>query len=264
MYQRTVQDERSRGAKRLRPNSASVPPQVSLALESSEPSSGRKVVDNQRKVVIPREGLTEGMNSERLKDQMRIQLQKPVKMWDVSEVSDWVSAIGLPQYRKRFIHQHISGHLLLRLNHANLKVPLPGWPLHSLTAAIVNSLFSDSRCTQTALAKENASVAFDTAYIRSSSKIWVSDCVSSYCSELLLTDRPHTSRIVDYSCHFRHSVSDQGTKFVGWFGDWGAWTQRYAGISNQKFAKAEVKVKLSPTCQATHQWGQSRIPGPQS
>jgi len=46
----------------------------------------------------------------------------PVKRWGVAEVGRWVAVIGLPQYRKRFIHQGISGPLLLKLNHATLKV----------------------------------------------------------------------------------------------------------------------------------------------
>ena len=54
--------------------------------------------------------------------QIRQQLLVPVTSWGLAEVGRWVAIIGLPQYRKRFIHQGITGPLLLKLNHATLKV----------------------------------------------------------------------------------------------------------------------------------------------
>jgi len=54
--------------------------------------------------------------------QVRQQLLVPVIRWGVVEVGKWVAVIGLPQYRKRFIHQGVSGPLLLKISHAQLKV----------------------------------------------------------------------------------------------------------------------------------------------
>ena len=46
---------------------------------------------------------------------------KPVVGWTSVEVGKWVAALGLPQYRKRFIHQAITGALLLDLKASHLK-----------------------------------------------------------------------------------------------------------------------------------------------
>jgi hypothetical protein len=37
-------------------------------------------------------------------------------------VCDWVAAVGLEQYRHRFLHHVVDGGLLLRLGDAELKV----------------------------------------------------------------------------------------------------------------------------------------------
>lgn len=65
-------------------------------------------------------------------ERARQQMQEPVQSWNVAQVSDWVAALGLPQYRKRFIHQGISGPLLLKLNHKLLKVSEPDGALSML------------------------------------------------------------------------------------------------------------------------------------
>lgn len=47
-------------------------------------------------------------------------------VWDVC---DWVDGIGLPQYRKRFMHHCIDGRLLLKLKEDVLKTELGIGPL---------------------------------------------------------------------------------------------------------------------------------------
>ena len=59
---------------------------------------------------------------EKLQEELRAQLLVPASQWSVLQVSNWVSALGLPQYRKRFIHQGVNGSLLLKLDHSILKV----------------------------------------------------------------------------------------------------------------------------------------------
>lgn len=123
MYQKTVHDERSKVAKRSRPNSANPSnPGHCRPIETETAPSVEGNHAERRRVARSRPNSAQLMESERVTERLRIQLQKPVRSWDVAEVSDWVSAIGLPQYRKRFIHQHISGILLLKLTHSNLKV----------------------------------------------------------------------------------------------------------------------------------------------
>lgn len=69
----------------------------------------------------------------------------PVPRWNVAQVSDWVAVLGLPQYRKRFIHQCISGPLLLQLNHTLLKV------LPNQTASAAKGTLPCSRTCECAL-----------------------------------------------------------------------------------------------------------------
>jgi hypothetical protein len=45
----------------------------------------------------------------------------PAAGWGVGEVCDWVEAAGLGQYRQRFLHQCVSGRLLVQLTDAQLK-----------------------------------------------------------------------------------------------------------------------------------------------
>jgi hypothetical protein len=49
----------------------------------------------------------------------------------VTDVCDWVEGIGLPQYRKKFMHHCIGGRLLLRLTDELLKRELGIGPLVS-------------------------------------------------------------------------------------------------------------------------------------
>lgn len=42
----------------------------------------------------------------------------------VRAVGEWLEQLGLPQYRQRFLHHCIDGHLLLRLSDAQLKQEL--------------------------------------------------------------------------------------------------------------------------------------------
>ena len=46
----------------------------------------------------------------------------PVWEWGVVEVANWIDAIGLSQYRKRFLHNCITGRLLVKLTDEHLKV----------------------------------------------------------------------------------------------------------------------------------------------
>ena len=62
---------------------------------------------------------------EKLQEELRAQLLVPASQWSVLQVSNWVSGLRLPQYRKRFIHQGVNGSLLLKLNHSILKVIKP-------------------------------------------------------------------------------------------------------------------------------------------
>ena len=48
----------------------------------------------------------------------------PVRRWGTLEVGKWVSAVGFPQYRRRFIHQGVAGQLLLDLKSSHLKVTI--------------------------------------------------------------------------------------------------------------------------------------------
>lgn len=64
-------------------------------------------------------------HAERLREEVAWQLRElPVASWSVREVCDWVEHLGLAQYRKRFLHQRISGDLLLQLTEDHLKVHL--------------------------------------------------------------------------------------------------------------------------------------------
>ncbi|KAI8471605.1 MAG: hypothetical protein J3K34DRAFT_506248 [Monoraphidium minutum] len=49
--------------------------------------------------------------------------------WDVREVCEWVSALGLEQYRGRFLHHMVDGRLALRLGDGQLKSELGIGPL---------------------------------------------------------------------------------------------------------------------------------------
>lgn len=42
--------------------------------------------------------------------------------WGVRDVGTWVDNIGLPQYRKKFMHHSVDGRLLLELSDTVLKV----------------------------------------------------------------------------------------------------------------------------------------------
>ena len=50
-----------------------------------------------------------------------MQMTRPVVEWGVAEVCDWVEHSGLGQYRQRFLHQCVTGRLLLGLTDAQLK-----------------------------------------------------------------------------------------------------------------------------------------------
>ena len=51
----------------------------------------------------------------------RAQMAVSAERWGVGEVCDWVEAAGLGQYRQRFLHQCVSGRLLVQLTDAQLK-----------------------------------------------------------------------------------------------------------------------------------------------
>ena len=85
----------------------------------------------------PHSALT--LPKEKLQASVRQQMRQPVERWGVLEVCNWVEVLGLPQHRKRFLHQGINGQLLLKLNHTLLKVKV-NVPYHVPLTAIERRL----------------------------------------------------------------------------------------------------------------------------
>ena len=141
LYSETVNHERTLSrpgtSKRSRPSSAAPTQEPIQEPPATIPAPISPPIDR-RKLIVSRPTSAQLHETEKMRTQMRQQLQKPVKLWNMAEVSDWVAYIGLPQYRKRFIHQGISGSLLLRLTHNNLKVLHPFRFLCSLLVLLLS------------------------------------------------------------------------------------------------------------------------------
>ena len=118
-----------RGHAGARPSSAEVKSAHKAGSRTSHERYIQTLQDARRKQPAMAKS-AEAHSSLHAKAQARAQQQmlEPVQGWSVSQVSDWVAALGLPQYRKNFIHQGVSGLLLLKLNHRLLKANLPPQP----------------------------------------------------------------------------------------------------------------------------------------
>ncbi|KAL4443818.1 hypothetical protein ABPG75_011555 [Micractinium tetrahymenae] len=57
------------------------------------------------------------------------QMNRDPADWTVTEVCDWLELIGLGQYRRRFVHNAVSGAVLLKLSNEELKVEVGIGPL---------------------------------------------------------------------------------------------------------------------------------------
>ncbi|GBG00440.1 hypothetical protein Rsub_13096 [Raphidocelis subcapitata] len=91
----------------------------------------------------------------------------PPECWDVSEVGRWLAAIGLEQYRLKFVHHVIDGALLLRLGDAELKAELGIGPLGHRVALLAGieelaegrSAFASDVCREFAASRRRAGEA---------------------------------------------------------------------------------------------------------